>query len=131
VWDPYLGIAQIRDRGRVVAWSHAIGDENATIVVARNSLVDEQPEAVRLVYAALLAENKWITANPLAAARLFAADAKVDAATADLLGRRAPVTYTGVTGGVTTSLVRVAQWFADEKIIPNVPNVQNFVYRIA
>jgi hypothetical protein len=28
------------------------------------------------------------------------------------------------------SLLRVARWFADEKIIPTVPDVANFVYHV-
>lgn len=130
VWDPYLAIAQIRDKARVVAVSHAIDDENATIVVARNSLITDQPEAVHAIYEALVAENKWTTANPLAAAKLWADDAKVDNATAELLAHRQPVTYTAVDPTVSASLLRVARWFADEKIIPSVPNVANFVYRV-
>jgi len=130
VWDPYLAIAQIRDKARIDAVSHAIDDENATIVVARNSLITEQPEAVHVIYDALVAENKWTTANPLAAARLWADDAKVDNATAELLAHRQPVTYTGVDPSVSASLLRVARWFADEKIIPSVPDVANFVYRV-
>ncbi len=129
VWDPYLAIAQSRDNGRVIAWSHAIGDENATIVVARNGFLDQHAEAVRLLYQTLIAENKWATANPLAAAKLWAADAKQDDATATLLSKRAPVTYIGVNDQVTLSLTHVAQWFADQKIIPNAPDVANFVYR--
>jgi len=130
VWDPYLAIAQVRDKGRVIAVSHAIDDENATIVVARNSLIAEQPEAVHVIYDALIAENKWATANPLAAAKLWAADAKVDDETTALLSRRAPVTYTAVNTNVAGSLLRVARWFNDEKIIPTVPNVSDFVYRV-
>lgn len=130
VWDPYFAIAQVRDRARVLAVSHAIGDENATIVVARNSLITEQPEAARIVFDALVAENKWATANPAAAAGLYAADAKIDQATANVLAHRAPVTYTAVNANVTASLLRVAQWFADQKIIPTVPDVQNFVYNV-
>jgi sulfonate transport system substrate-binding protein len=82
------------------------------------------------VYDALVAENKWTKANPLAAARLWADDAKVDDATAELLAHRAPVNYTAVDTNVSASLLRVARWFADEKIIPTVPDVANFVYRV-
>jgi sulfonate transport system substrate-binding protein len=130
VWDPYFAIAQIRDKARTLAVSHAIGDENATIVVARNSLIAEQPEAVRAVFDALIVENTWAKANPAAAAALYAADAKVDQATANVLASRAPVTYTAVNATVTASLHRVASWFADQKIIPTVPDVQNFVYHV-
>jgi sulfonate transport system substrate-binding protein len=130
VWDPYLAVAQSRDRGRVIAWSHAIGDENATIVVARNGFLDQQAEAVRVLYQTLIAENRWATANPLAAAKLWAADAKQDDATVAVLAKRAPVTYVAVNDQVTSSLTHVAQWFADQKIIPTAPDVANFVYRV-
>ena len=85
---------------------------------------------MHVIYDALVAENKWTTANPLAAAQLWAKDAQVDNATADLLAHRQPVTYTAVDPSVSASLLRVARWFADEKIIPTVPDVTNFVYRV-
>ncbi len=130
VWDPYLAITQVRDRARTIALSHAIGDENAIIVVAHNNLIAERPDAVRAVYNAMIAENRWITANPGAATRLVAADANIDDATARVLAGRAPITYQAVDDGVTASLTRVAHWFTDQKIIPSVPNVANFVYRV-
>jgi sulfonate transport system substrate-binding protein len=130
VWDPFLAIAEIRDKARVLARSKEIGSENATIVVARNTLVEQQPAAVRALYDALIAENAWQNANPAQAAKLWAADAKADASTAALLGARAPYVYGPATPQVTASLTNVARWFAGEKIIPSVPDVENFVYDV-
>lgn len=129
-WDPYFAVAEVRDKARVLALSHDIGSENATIVVARNDFLTQNPDAVRLLYDALIAENKWANANPAAAVNLWAADAKVDPATAALLAKRAPFVYGPVTPDVLASLTHVAQWFADQKIIPTVPDVKNFVYDV-
>jgi len=129
-WDPYLAVAEIRDKARVLALSKEIGSENATIVVARNGFIDQNPDAVKLLYDALIAENKWALANPVAAANLWATDAKQDAATAQALAKRAPFVYGPVTPTVVASLTHVAQWFADQKIIPTVPDVRNFVYDV-
>ncbi len=130
-WDPYFAVAEIRDKARILATSKDIGSENASIVVVRNGFLAAQPAAVKIIADALLAENKWDIANAPAAAALWASDAKQDAATADALAKRAPSIYTPVTPQVHASLTRVAQWFADQKIIPSVPDVKNFVVDIA
>ena len=130
VWDPYFAVAQNRDKARVLALSKEIGSENATIVVARNGFIDQNPDAVKLVYDALIAEDKWAIANPVAATNLWAVDAKQDAATAATLAKRSPFVYGPVTPAVVGSLTHVAQWFADQKIIPTVPDVRNFVYDV-
>jgi sulfonate transport system substrate-binding protein len=129
-WDPYLAVAEVRDKARVIAQSHEIGSENATIIVARNGFIDENPLAVKLLYDALIAENKWSNANQAAATNLWAADAKQDAPTTALLAKRAPFIYGPVTPAVIASLTHVAQWFADQKIIPTVPDVRKFVYNV-
>lgn len=130
VWDPYVAIAQVRDHARMVAGSVEIGSENATIIVVRNGFLAEDPAAVRQVYDAVLAENRWGNENPRAAAELFGKDARLDGAVIDLLARRQPAIHGPVNDAVTASLERVAQWFYDQKIIPALPRVRDFVYDV-
>jgi sulfonate transport system substrate-binding protein len=130
-WDPYLAVAEVRDRARVLALSHEIGSENATIVVARNAFIDQNPAIVKVIYDALIAENKWDNANVVASTNLWASDAKQDPGTAAVLAKRAPFIYGPVTPAVVASLTHVAQWFADQKIIPTVPDVSACVYDVS
>jgi len=129
-WDPYLAVAEVRDQARVLALSRDIGSENATIVVGRNAFIDENPEIVKVIYDALIAENKWDNANTVTSTNIWAADSKQDAATAALLAKRVPFIYGPVTPATLASLTHVAQWFADQKIIPVVPDVSAFVYDV-
>jgi sulfonate transport system substrate-binding protein len=131
VWDPYVAIAQVRDHARIIAGSHEIGSENATIIVVRDGLLDKDPAAVRLIYDAVLAESRWDTANTRAAAELWGKDAGLDAAVIDLIAKRQPAIYGPVNEAVIASLQRVAQWFHDRKIIPALPDARDFVYDVS
>jgi sulfonate transport system substrate-binding protein len=127
VWDPYVAIAQARDKARVIASSQAIGSENATILVVRNGFLDRDPDAVRLVYEACQAENHWTVDHVPEAAALWGGASKIDPAVIDVLAGRHPFVYGPANAQAVASLEHVAQWFYDQKIIPSRPDVRKFV----
>lgn len=73
VWDPYLAEAELTAGARVLADGEGIV-ANREIHLASRRLVEERPEAIRAIVAALDREGEWAKANTAEVAKIMAAE---------------------------------------------------------
>ena len=78
-WDPYFAEAELSAGARVLADGEGLV-ANREIHVASRRLVDEQPEAIRAIVAAIDREDDWAVAKPDDAAKMMAAELGLDLA---------------------------------------------------
>jgi len=77
VWDPYLAEAELNAGARVLADGEGLV-ANREIHLASGRLVDERPEVIRAVVAALNREDAWAKAHQDEVARMMAAELGLD-----------------------------------------------------
>jgi len=116
-WDQYLVGAQALPGVRTVALARDLGSDNRTVHVTTRDVVERHPAALAALYDALAAEADALAADPGRRVDAYRA-AGASADVADALGELAPPTLGPADDVFAAELVRVADLYAAEGLVP-------------
>jgi sulfonate transport system substrate-binding protein len=130
IWDPFLSIA-VAGGARVLADGAQCGSENAIAYFVRQAFLEQHRAVVQAVFAVLRSENAWARANMAEAGAIWARDMGLDAALGGRLGQNntPPLGAVGVAEAATVE--RIADWYAENRIVPQRPAVRPFLVDLA
>ena len=128
IWDPYYAAAEIDGHARVLATGHGLSNNNSFYLASR-ALV-RQPRTVAALFAALGDADARAHANPPeTAAFLAAASGLPPAVTQRFLARRTAGPVRPLSEADIADQQRVADAFAELKLIPKPLRVADVVWR--
>jgi sulfonate transport system substrate-binding protein len=117
IWDPYYAAAEIDGQVRVLATSRGLTNNN-TFYLATRALAGQEA-VLRQILAALVDTDRYVQQNRQEAAKRFADFAGLGLATVlRVLERRQPSPVAPLTAALVAEQQRVADAFAELKLIP-------------
>lgn len=130
-WDPFLTIALKEYGGRVLADGAQIGSENAVGYFVRQDYLRAHPQVVRTVFTVLRDENLWTATHAEEAGRIWARELNLPDSLAGALGANNVSPLRTLQPDDVSRITHIAQWYADNRIIPAVPDVPAHVARLS
>lgn len=127
IWDPFLSIALSNLGARVLADGAAAGSENAVAYFVSQSFLAAHRPAVVAVLAAMTQENAWATAHTAEAGAIWARDMGLPASLAARLGEINTPPIGPVTAAQAATIGRIADFYAESRILPQRPDVSPFL----
>lgn len=118
IWDPYLSIALTRNGGRILAAGSAIGDENATVMIASQDFAKRRPDVTRLIFDTLKADVAWAREHPREAGLLWTKADHLPDALADRLAAANIGDFRAVGAAEVSKIQSIADWYVGQKIVP-------------
>ena len=123
IWDPFLAAAEKQLGARILADGTGLVSNRQFFLAAR-SYADKNPEVLRLVQEELGKIDQWAQQNPQQAALALAHQTGLDPAVLELAARRLSYGVQPVSPAVLSEQQRIADSFADLKLIPKKINVR-------
>jgi sulfonate transport system substrate-binding protein len=117
VWDPYLAEAELNAGARVLADGEGLVT-NRELHLASRRLVEEQPEVIRTIVAALDREDVWAKANPEQVAAMMAPELGLEPAVIRRVVDRKGYGVAWIRDEVLSEQQQVADTFLELGLIP-------------
>jgi sulfonate transport system substrate-binding protein len=130
IWDPFLTIALKTYDGRVLANGAQIGSENAVGYFVRQDYLRAHPAVIQTVFSVLRNENVWTAKHADEAGRIWAKELNLPEGLAPTLGANNISPLRTVQPDDVKRITNIAQWYADNKIIPKIPDVTSHIAQL-
>ena len=117
IWDPFLAAAEKQTGARILADGRGVVN-NYAYYLAERSYVEKHPDVIEALFADIVAQGKWLKANPKQAAAIIAPLQGLDADVVALNLRRYGYGVTHLTDAVIAEQQKIADTFYDLKLIP-------------
>jgi sulfonate transport system substrate-binding protein len=117
IWDPFLAAAQGQLHARVLTDGTGIV-KNHQFYLASRPYAQGHPEVVKAIMDELRAVDDWGRSNPHEVAVILAGQVGLDVAITEVAARRYSFGAVPITGAVLAEQQRIADVFADLKLIP-------------
>ncbi|HMK78861.1 MAG TPA: aliphatic sulfonate ABC transporter substrate-binding protein [Xanthobacteraceae bacterium] len=128
IWDPYLALAELKDRARAIAFDKDVHTANA-FYIAGADFVEKYPTAVARLNAVFAAEGEWANLHHDEVAQAQAEATGVDIAAVRRFVDRSNYRVVPVDGAIVQSQQAVADRFARLGLIPKAINVSDIVWK--
>jgi len=128
IWDPYLALAELKDKVRVIAFDKDVHKPNA-FYIAGSDFVDKHPSVVAKLNAIFAAEGKWAGNHREEVARAQADATGVDIEAIRRFVERSNYQVVPVDADIIKSQQAVADRFARIGLIPRSINVSDIVWK--
>lgn len=122
-WDPYLALAQITGSARLLRDGSGISTQGGFYIAARK-FATENSELVQLILEEIDKLGKWAENNPSEVVKLIAPQIKLDEEILTLMVKRRTYGLRPITPTLMENQQRIADLFAEQKIIPKPINIQ-------
>ena len=126
IWDPYLALAELKEKARVIAFDKDVHKPNA-FYIAGADFVEKFPSLVARLNAAFASEGRWADAHHEEVAKAQAEATGVDIEAIRRFVDRSNYQVVPVDGEVIRSQQIVADRFAKLGLIPKPVNVSDIV----
>ena len=126
-WDPFLSVVLENRSDRFLANGAESGSENAIAFFASSDFLAAHRDVVRAVFDVLKAENTWGHAHRLEAGQIWAKELGLPDNVAARLGEFNTNPIGPVRAAEQAHIEHIADWYVDNKIISNRPDIANFV----
>ena len=126
-WDPFLSVVLENRSDRFLANGAESGSENAIAFFASSDFLAAHRDVVRAVFDVLKAENAWGHAHRLEAGQIWAKELGLPDNVAARLGEFNTNPIGPVRAAEQAHIEHIADWYVDNKIISNRPDIANFV----
>ena len=123
IWDPFLAAAEKQLGARVLADGTGLVSNHQFFLAAR-SYAEKNPEILRLVQEELAKVDQWAQQNPQLVASTLTAQTGLDIGVLELATRRFAYGVQPVSASVIAEQQRIADSFAELKLIPKKINVR-------
>jgi sulfonate transport system substrate-binding protein len=130
IWDPFLAAAEKQLGARVLADGSSLVSNHQFYLAAR-SYAEKNADIVDIILEELARVDVWGRDHPKEAAAVLTAQTGLDAATVDLAVERYTYGVKPVTSAVITEQQRIADVFAQLKLIPKPLRVADIVWQPA
>lgn len=130
IWDPFLAAAEKQLGARVLADGSGLVSNHQFYLAAR-PYAERNPGIVNLLIEELARVDDWGRANPKEAAAVLTAQTGLDAATVDLAVERYSYGVKPISPAVVAEQQRIADVFAQLKLIPKPLRVADIVWQPA
>lgn len=131
IWDPWLTIALTSYDARVLLDRTAIGSQNAIVTLVSNEFAARDPEALHLLFDALLQANRWAMAHPEQAGALWADVMGLPSALGAPLGLHNAVPERGLTHADLAPLEAIGRWYREAGVIDQVPDLSKAIIELS
>ena len=128
IWDPYLALAELKEKARVIAFGKDVHKPNA-FYIAGADFVEKYPSLVARLNAAFASEGGWADAHHEEVAKAQAEATGVDIEAIRRFVDRSNYQVVPVDGEVIRSQQIVADRFAKLGLIPKPVNVSDIVWK--
>ena len=128
IWDPFLAAAEKQLGARVLADGSGLVSNHQFYLAAR-PYAERNPGIVNLLIEELARVDDWGRANPKEAAAVLTAQTGLDAATVDLAVERYSYGVKPISPAVVAEQQRIADVFAQLKLIPKPLRVADIVWQ--
>ncbi|BAT54755.1 aliphatic sulfonate ABC transporter periplasmic ligand-binding protein [Nostoc sp. NIES-3756] len=122
-WDPHLALAQKIGKARVLRNASGIATQGGYYMAARK-FATENPELVKLVLEEINNVGKWAEQNPEEVVKLTAPHLKLEKDILTTMVKRRTYGLRPITPEIMTGQQKIADLFAQEKVIPKRIDVQ-------
>ncbi|MFC3123668.1 ABC transporter substrate-binding protein [Pseudoroseomonas globiformis] len=129
-WDPFITIAKYQYGARVLADGAQIGSDNAVTLMASRRFADSRRAALETVFAAVTADNAWAMTEPAEAGRIWAEAMSLPVEMAGDLGANNAVPTRAVSDAEVARIGQIADWYAQARIVPRRPAVEQAMLRL-
>jgi sulfonate transport system substrate-binding protein len=128
IWDPYLALAELKEKARVIAFDKDVHKPNA-FYIAGSDFVEKYPSLVARLNAAFASEGRWADAHHEEVAKAQADATGVDIEAIKRFVDRSNYRVVPVDDEVIKSQQIVADRFARLGLIPKPVNVSDIVWK--
>jgi sulfonate transport system substrate-binding protein len=128
IWDPYLALAELKEKARVIAFDKDVHKPNA-FYIAGSDFVEKYPSVVAALNAAFASEGRWADAHHEEVAKAQAEATGVDIEAIRRFVARSNYQVVPVDSEVIRSQQVVADRFAKLGLIPKPVNVSDIVWK--
>jgi sulfonate transport system substrate-binding protein len=128
IWDPYLALAELKEKARVIAFDKDVHKPNA-FYIAASDFVEKYPSLVARLNAAFASEGRWADSHHEEVARAQAEATGVDIEAIRRFVDRSNYRVVPVDDEVIRSQQVVADRFARLGLIPKPVNVSDIVWK--
>lgn len=122
-WDPYLAVAQKKAKARLLRDASGISTQGGYYMASRN-FATENPKLVRLVLEEINNLGQWAENNTSEVVKLTAPQLKLDEDILTTMVKRRRYGLRPITPEIMANQQRIADLFAQEKIIPKPLKIQ-------
>jgi sulfonate transport system substrate-binding protein len=128
IWDPYLALAELKDKARVIAFDKDVHKPNA-FYIAGSDFVEKYPALVARLNAVFASEGRWADSHHEEVAKAQAEATGVDIEAIKRFVDRSNYRVVPVDDEVIKSQQIVADRFARLGLIPKPVNVSDIVWK--
>jgi sulfonate transport system substrate-binding protein len=128
IWDPYLALAELKDKARVIAFDKDVHKPNA-FYIAGSDFVEKYPSLVASLNAVFASEGRWADTHHEEVAKAQAEATGVDIEAIRRFVDRSNYRVVPVDDEVSKSQQIVADRFARLGLIPKPVNVSDIVWK--
>jgi sulfonate transport system substrate-binding protein len=128
IWDPYLSLAELKEKARVIAFDKDVHKPNA-FYIAGADFVEKYPSLVARLNAAFASEGRWADTHHEEVAKAQAEATGVDIEAIRRFVERSNYQVVPVDGEVIRSQQIVADRFAKLGLIPKPVNVSDIIWK--
>jgi sulfonate transport system substrate-binding protein len=128
IWDPYLALAELKEKARVIAFDKDVHKPNA-FYIAGSDFVEKYPSLVARLNSLFASEGQWADAHHEEVAKAQAEATGVDIEAIRRFVDRSNYRVVPVDDEVIKSQQIVADRFARLGLIPNPVNVSDIVWK--
>jgi sulfonate transport system substrate-binding protein len=128
IWDPYLALAELKEKARVIAFDKDVHKPNA-FYIAASDFVEKYPSVIARLNAAFASEGQWADAHHEEVAKAQAEATGVDIEAIRRFVDRSNYRVVPVDDDVIRSQQIVADRFARLGLIPKPVNVSDIVWK--
>ncbi|HEY0219023.1 MAG TPA: aliphatic sulfonate ABC transporter substrate-binding protein, partial [Afipia sp.] len=115
VWDPYYTIGQTTYQGHILASGEAIGDENATVLLAARSFAENNRALLQTVFEATVEDSQWAQDHQNEAGRVWTQELNLPPEIADRLGHNNAFAFTAIGEKEAAQIKSIARWYVENK----------------
>jgi sulfonate transport system substrate-binding protein len=128
IWDPYLALAELKEKARVIAFDKDVHKPNA-FYIAASDFVEKYPSVIARLNAAFASEGQWADTHHEEVAKAQAEATGVDIEAIRRFVDRSNYRVVPVDDDVIRSQQIVADRFARLGLIPKPVNVSDIVWK--
>jgi sulfonate transport system substrate-binding protein len=130
-WDPFLSVVLANGSARLLADGALIGSENAiAYFVSQSFLISHRP-VVAAVFDVLRSENAWARAHKQEAGEIWVRELGLPRGVAARLGEYNTDPLGPVGSEEARHVEHIADWYVDNRIIPERPDIASFLTDIS
>jgi sulfonate transport system substrate-binding protein len=128
IWDPYLSLAELKEKARVIAFDKDVHQPNA-FYIAGSDFVGKYPSVVARINAVFAAEGKWAESHHEEVAKAQAAATGVDIDAIRRFVDRSNYRVVPIDEEIIQNQQAVANRFAHLGLVPKQVNVSEIVWK--